>query len=139
MSNTSIVIFFVLAALVTYIVYNFRKMKNTPVVEDNEKIKTLTDQNFEHQIKSGVILVDFWASWCMPCKMMAPVLNEVSEELTGNATVGKLNVEQNQAASSKYGVRNIPTLLLFKNGKEINRFVGVKTKDFLLKEIIKVQ
>jgi thioredoxin 1 len=139
MSNTSIVIFFVLAALVTYFVYNFRKMKNTPVVEDNEKIKTLTDQNFEHQIKSGVILVDFWASWCMPCKMMAPVLNEVSEELTGNATVGKLNVEQNQAASSKYGVRNIPTLLLFKNGKEINRFVGVKTKDFLLKEIIKVQ
>ena len=139
MSNTSIIIFFVLAALVTYFVYNFRKMKNTPVVEDNEKIKKLTDQNFEHQIKSGVILVDFWASWCMPCKMMAPVLNEVSEELTGNATVGKLNVEQNQAASSKYGVRNIPTLLLFKNGIEINRFVGVKTKEFLLKEIIKVQ
>ena len=128
-----------MAALVTYFVYNFRKMKNTPVVEDNEKIKKLTDQNFEHQIKSGVILVDFWASWCMPCKMMAPVLNEVSEELTGNATVGKLNVEQNQAASSKYGVRNIPTLLLFKNGIEINRFVGVKTKEFLLKEIIKVQ
>lgn len=139
MSNTLIVIIFVLITLVTYFVYNFRKMKNTPVVEDNEKIKTLTDQNFEHQIKSGVILVDFWASWCMPCKMMAPVLNEVSEELNGNASVGKLNVEQNRAASTKYGVRNIPTLLLFKNGKEINRFVGVKSKDFLLKEIIKVQ
>ena len=142
MSNTLIVIIFAFSALfglVAYFFFNYRKMKNTPVIADNDKIKTLTDQNFEHQIKDGITLVDFWASWCMPCKMMAPILNEVSEELTGNASVGKLNVEQHRAASAKYGVRNIPTLLLFKNGKEINRFVGVKSKDFLLKEIIKVQ
>ena len=138
----SIIIFvaaFLLVAFLASFFLNYYKMKKTPVVEDNGKIKKLTDQNFEHQIKGGVMLVDFWATWCMPCKMMAPVLNNLSEDLTGNASVGKLDVDQNQAASAKYGVRSIPTLVLFKNGKEINRFVGVKTKDFLLKEIRKVQ
>ena len=138
----SIIIFvaaFLLIAFLASFFLNYYKMKKTPVVEDNGKIKKLSDQNFEHQIKSGIMLVDFWATWCMPCKMMAPVLNDLSEELTGNASVGKLDVDQNRAASAKYGVRSIPTLVLFKNGKEINRFVGVKTKDFLLKEIQKVQ
>jgi len=138
----SIVIFvaaFLLVAFLASLFLNYYKMKKTPVVEDNGKIKKLSDQNFDHQIKSGIILVDFWATWCMPCKMMAPVLNNLSEELTGNAAVGKLDVDQNRAASAKYGVRSIPTMVLFKNGKEINRFVGVKTKDFLLKEIQKVQ
>ena len=138
----SIVIFvgaFLLVAFLASFFLNYYKMKKTPVVEDNGKIKKLSDQNFEHQIKSGIMLVDFWATWCMPCKMMAPVLNDLSEELTGNASVGKLDVDQNRAASAKYAVRSIPTMVLFKNGKEINRFVGVKTKDFLLKEIQKVQ
>jgi thioredoxin 1 len=138
----SIIIFvaaFLLVAFLASFFLNYYKMKKTPVVEDNGKIKKLSDQNFEHQIKSGIMLVDFWATWCMPCKMMAPVLNDLSEELTGNASVGKLDVDQNRAASAKYGVRSIPTMVLFKNGKEINRFVGVKTKDFLLKEIQKVQ
>jgi thioredoxin 1 len=138
----SIIIFvaaFLLVAFLTAFFLNYNKMKKIPVVEDNGKIKKLSDQNFEHQIKNGIMLVDFWATWCMPCKMMAPVLNNLSEELTGNASVGKLDVDQNRAASAKYGVRSIPTLVLFKNGNEINRFVGVKTKDFLLKEIQKVQ
>ena len=138
----SIIIFvaaFLLVAFLASFFLNYYKMKKTPVVEDNGKIKKLSDQNFEHQIKSGIMLVDFWATWCMPCKMMAPVLNNLSEELTGNASVGKLDVDQNRAASAKYGVRSIPTLVLFKNGKEVNRFVGVKTKDFLLKEIQKIQ
>ncbi len=138
----SIIIFiiaFLLIALFATFFLNYRKMKQIPVVEDNGKIKKLSDQNFDHQIKNGITLVDFWATWCMPCKMMAPVLNNLSEELTGNASIGKLDVDQNKAASLKYGVRSIPTLVLFKNGKEINRFVGVKTKDFLLKEIQKVQ
>lgn len=138
----SIVIFIIALIIIAFIAtffLNYKKMKQIPVVEDNGKIKKLSDQNFDHQIKNGITLVDFWATWCMPCKMMAPVLNNLSEELTGNASVGKLDVDQNKAASLKYGVRSIPTLVLFKNGKEINRFVGVKTKDFLLKEIQKVQ
>jgi thioredoxin 1 len=133
------IISFILIVFIASFFMNYLKMKKTPLVEDNGNIKKLSDQNFEHQIKSGITLVDFWATWCMPCKMMAPVLNNLSEELTGNASIGKLDVDQNHAASAKYSVRSIPTLVLFKNGKEINRFVGVKTKDFLLKEIQKVQ
>jgi thioredoxin 1 len=128
----------VIFTFLAYLYFAARKMKNTPMVADSTKIKVLTDKNFNHQIKSGVILVDFWASWCAPCKMMAPVLNEVSEELNGNYYIGKLNVEQYQAISVKYNVRNIPTMILYKNGKEINRFVGIKSKDFLLKEMAKV-
>ena len=111
------------------------KMKNIPVVADNDKILTLTDKNFQHQTKNKLVLVDFWASWCVPCRMMAPVLNEVADELAGNSHVGKVNIEQFQALAQKFQVRSIPTLILFKNGKEIDRFVGIKSKDFLIKQI----
>jgi len=82
-----------------------------------------------------VVLVDFWAEWCAPCKMMAPVLNDVAGDLTGNSHVGKLNIEQYKSIAQQFNVRSIPTLILFKNGKEVKRFVGIKQKDFLLKEI----
>ncbi len=111
------------------------KMKNIPVVADNDKILTLTDKNFQHQTKNKLVLVDFWASWCAPCRMMAPVLNEVADELAGNSHVGKVNIEQFQSLAQKFQVRSIPTIILFKNGKEINRFVGIKSKDFLIKQI----
>lgn len=136
--NTTMVIFgLVIAFIGIYMLYSFRKIKNTPMVADNDKIKILTAQNFQNQIKTGVTLVDFWADWCMPCKMMAPILNSVAEELTDNATVAKLNVQLYESVSKKYGVMGIPTMILFKNGKEIDRFVGVKTKEFLLSQISK--
>jgi thioredoxin 1 len=111
------------------------RMKNLPLFADHEKIITLTDKNFEHQTKNKIVLVDFWASWCAPCRMMAPVLNDIASELSGNAHIGKVNVEQFQSLAQKYKVRGIPTLILFKNGTEINRFVGVKSKDVLLKSL----
>ena len=114
-----------------------RKIKNTPLVADHEKILTLTDKNFQQQTKNRLVLVDFWAEWCAPCRMMAPILNEVAAELDGKAFVGKVNVQKYQNLATNFKVRGIPTLILFKNGKEANRFVGVKTKDFLLKEIEK--
>lgn len=110
------------------------KMKNVPVVADSESILTLTDKNFQHQTKNRLVLVDFWAAWCAPCRMMAPVLNEVANELTGNSHVGKVNIEQYQSLAQKFQVRNIPTLILFKNGVEVNRYVGIKSRDFLLQE-----
>jgi thioredoxin 1 len=113
------------------------KMKNIPVVEDHEKILTLTDKNFQQQTKNRLVLVDFWAAWCAPCRMMAPVLNDVAGELNGSSYVGKVNIEQYQSLAQKYQVRNIPTMILFRDGKEINRIVGVKNKEFLLQQIQK--
>lgn len=127
----------ILAFAVLYLVAR-SKMKNTPVVEDNDDIIKLTDKNFDHQTKNRVVLVDFWADWCMPCRMMAPVLNDLAGDLNGNAYVGKVDVEQNRELAQKHNIRNIPTMVLFKNGKEVNRFVGVKTKDFLMSQIQKV-
>jgi thioredoxin 1 len=137
-------IFFIVLGVILVVVFGYgfyttQKMRKAPDVPNSAKIKTLSDKTFAQQIKSGVVLVDFWASWCMPCKMMAPILNDVAEHATGNVTIAKLNVEQNQSTATKYKVRSIPTIILFKDGKEMNRIVGVKQKDYLLKEIAKVQ
>ena len=135
MQNTLITItVFIIVIAALYLLARAR-MKNIPVVADSDKILTLTDKNFLHQTKNKLVLVDFWASWCAPCRMMAPVLNEVADELQGNSQVGKVNIEQFQSLAQKFQVRSIPTLILFKNGKEINRFVGIKSKDFLLNQI----
>lgn len=135
---TLLIIALVLVAFFIVIKVAKAKMKNTPMVDDHQNILTLTDKNFQAQTKNKIVLVDFWASWCAPCRMMAPILNEVADELDGNKRVGKVNIEQFQGMAQQFKVRNIPTLVLFKNGKEVNRFVGIKTKDFLLKEIAKV-
>jgi len=135
MQTALIIIAVVIAAFVLLVLKARSTMKNIPVVEDHKKILTLTDKNFQQVSKNKVILVDFWAAWCAPCKMMAPVLNDVADELTGNSHVGKVNIEQFQSLAQKYQVRSIPTFILFKNGKEIDRFVGMKTKDFLVKQI----
>jgi thioredoxin 1 len=139
MTTTIIVTIILFAGFGTYMYFTYRRIKNTPEVETHSLIKELNDNNFAALVKNGVTLVDFWASWCMPCKMMAPILNEVADELGGSAQIAKLDVETNRASSAKYGVRNIPTMVLFQNGKEINRFVGVKTKSFLINEINKVK
>jgi thioredoxin 1 len=115
------------------------KMKNIPLVDDNIHILTLTDKNFQQQTKNRLVLVDFWASWCAPCRMMAPILNDVADELTGNSHVGKVNIEQYQILAQKFQVRNIPTLILLKNGREVNRFLGIKNKEFLLRQINKIK
>ena len=112
-----------------------RQMKKIPSVADHEKILTLTDKNFQTQTKNKLVLVDFWASWCAPCRMMAPVLNETAAELDGNTRIGKVNIEEFQSLAQKFRIRNIPTMVLFKNGVEVARFSGVKNKDFLLKQI----
>jgi thioredoxin 1 len=114
-------------------------IKKTPMVADNEKVLTLTDKNFQQQTNNKVVLVDFWASWCAPCRMMAPVLNDVASELKGNLHVGKVDIQQYQSLAQKFKVRNIPTLVLLKNGVEVNRFVGIKNKEFLLNQINKIR
>jgi thioredoxin 1 len=134
--NTTLIITIIFIVTLIFLVSRARaRMKNTPLVADHERILTLTDKNFQHQMKNKVVLVDFWAAWCAPCRMMAPVLNEIAGELAGNSHVGKVNIEQFQSLARKYRIRSIPTMILFKNGVEVNRFVGVKTKDFLMNKI----
>jgi len=137
MQTTLIVIGVLITAFIIFRYITMAKMKNTPMVADHAKVLTLTDKNFQQQTKNKVVLVDFWATWCAPCRMMAPVLNDVASELSGNSHVGKVNIEQFQSLAQKFKVRSIPTLILFKNGTEINRFVGIKSKDFLLQQIQK--
>ena len=139
MSTALMIIGILVMLFVGYSFYTIRKVKNMKEVPQSKKIVTLTKANFDHQVKNGVILIDFWAAWCMPCKMLAPVINEVAEGVNEAAKIGKLNVEEQKEIASRFSVRSIPTLILLKNGKEVNRFVGVKTKDFLLKQIQQVQ
>lgn len=94
-------------------------------------LKTLNIQNFDSQINSGTTLVDFYADWCGPCKMIAPIINEIANERT-DITVGKVNVDNDPQIAIKYGVQSIPTLIVFKNGIETSRVVGLRAKEDIL-------
>jgi thioredoxin 1 len=138
--QTALIISAILIAVFTGLFLIARaRIRNIPLVDDHERILTLTDSNFQHQTKNRIVLVDFWAAWCAPCRMMAPVLNEVASELKGNSLVGKVDIEKYQVLAHKYQVRNIPTMILFKNGREFDRFVGIKSKDFLIDKILKAR
>jgi thioredoxin 1 len=92
---------------------------------------TFTDQNFEQEVLKSdkPVVVDFWAVWCAPCRLVAPTMDAIAEEYLGRAKVGKLNVDENQVVTSRYNIRGIPTLLVFKNGQVQEQIVGVTSKN----------
>jgi len=100
----------------------------------------LTDSNFEETVvKSGKpALVDFWAEWCGPCRMITPFVKEISVEFEGKAVVGKVDVDNNNGTAVKYGIRNIPTVLFFKNGVVVDKQVGATTKKVLVEKLQKL-
>jgi len=99
----------------------------------SEKITYVTDDTFEGEVISseGTVLVDYWADWCGPCKMIAPILDEIAEEYDGKLKVAKLNIDENPNTPPKYGIRGIPTLMLFKNGNVEATKVGAVSKSQL--------
>ena len=106
------------------------KKNESPVVKLNK-------DNFDKTIKSGLVLVDFWAPWCGPCRKQGPIIDELAKEVGKTAIIGKANVDDNQQHAKKYKVSSIPTLIIFKDGKEVERLVGLQEKDVLLKALKK--
>ncbi|TFB24970.1 thioredoxin [Filobacillus milosensis] len=94
-------------------------------------IVNASDQTFNEEVSDGLVLVDFWAAWCGPCKMIAPVLEELDGEMNDQVKIVKLDVDENQETAQKYGVMSIPTLILFKDGEKVDQAMGFQPKDAL--------
>jgi thioredoxin 1 len=105
----------------------------------SERVTEVSDSSFEVDVLQSdrPVLVDFWAAWCAPCRMLAPTVDAVAEKYAENARVVKLNVDENPAVSQRYGIKGIPTLILFKAGKEEERVVGATSKDAISRMIDK--
>jgi thioredoxin 1 len=95
----------------------------------NSLVKHFTDNEFDSEIKKGVTLVDFHASWCGPCRTLTPVLEQVAKDVKGKATIGKIDIDSEQKTATHFQISSVPTMILFKNGKEMGRLVGLRTAD----------
>jgi len=93
------------------------------------KYVELNNSNFDATVAEGVTMVDFWAPWCGPCRMIAPVVEELAEDFDGTATIAKVNTDEQQEISVKYGIRSIPSILFFKDGEVVDQMVGAASKD----------
>jgi thioredoxin 1 len=133
---TTTIIISVLVIIIALYIYKVNKIRKTPMADNHERIIELDEKNFDATINNKIILVDFWAAWCMPCKMLTPVLNELAEELPKDKYIGKVDVEKYPGLSNRFKIRGIPTMILFKNGKEVERIVGLKTKATLKAKIM---
>jgi thioredoxin 1 len=105
----------------------------------SERVKEVTDKSFESEVRQAKkpVLVDFWAQWCGPCRMLAPTIEAIAEEHSDAVSVVKLNVDENPTTAAVYGIKGIPTLIFFSDGNEVERIVGVVSKDAIVRTIAK--
>jgi|GEM_PF-491147 len=116
------------------LIENGRQLKYNKM-RDTSKTLHLSSQTFHQAISNGISLVDFWADWCSPCLMQGPILDDVAKEIGSKAIIGKINVDDNQSIATEYGIRSIPTMILYKDGKIVKQFVGVQQKQTLVAAI----
>jgi len=136
MSYWLIPVLIIVALLVVSFYKRYKMIKNIDSnAADSVNLIILKDATFKNQINSGVTLIDFWAPWCMPCKIQGPIVSEVADELKDKAAICKLNIDENKKIAGELGIRSIPTIIIFKNGKIANQLVGVKSKSALLKAV----
>jgi len=132
MKKTIIAKLVIILALVAFSGKTYSQKVEKPA---EEKVKIITDQEFDKTIKKGITLIDFWATWCGPCRRQAPIVEEIANEVSKKIKIGKLDIDKNKIAASTYSVRNIPTLIIFKDGKEVKRLVGLQDKQTILNEL----
>ena len=102
----------------------------------SDKVKTFTDSNFDAETKTGVVLVDFWAEWCGPCRRIAPIVDQLASDYEGRATIGKMNVDENpNIPTGRFQVRGIPTLIVLKNGQLVDQIVGLVPKEEIVRKL----
>ena len=136
MSYWLIPVILIVALLVVSFYKRYKMIKNMDSnAVDSANLIILNDAGFKKQIKAGVTLIDFWAPWCMPCKIQGPIVSEVADEVDGRAAICKLNIDENKRTATELGIRSIPTILIFKDGKIVNKLVGVKSKSVLIKSV----
>ncbi len=114
---------------------NFIAIPTIKAQSEKGKVIELSEKDFDKTIKSGLYLVDFYADWCRPCKMMQPILNEVATSYSDKITIAKINTDKNKNLSKTYRITGIPCMIIFKDGKEISRIVGYNEKEALVKKI----
>ncbi|MCF6170851.1 MAG: thioredoxin [Bacteroidales bacterium] len=124
-----------LVLLIAAFIKRYRMIKNLSDAKDSEKLILLSDASFRKVTGKGVSLVDFWAPWCTPCKIQGPIVSELAEEMGDKANICKLNVDKERKTAASLKIRSIPTIIIFKDGKPVKQFVGVKTKSVLLKAL----
>jgi thioredoxin 1 len=101
----------------------------------SDKVKTFTDSNFDEEVKTGVVLIDFWAEWCGPCRRLASTVDALATEYDGRATVAKMNVDENPNVPGRFMIRGIPTMLIFKNGELADQIVGLAAKEEIARKL----
>jgi thioredoxin 1 len=123
------------AVIIGYIIFRFIKVNRDMNKPQSENLKVLSDDNFKEVTGKGVSLVDFHADWCGPCKVQGPIVNELADEINDKANICKLDIDKNQKTAQMLGIQSIPTLIVFLDGKPVQKLVGVKPKRQLLKTL----
>ena len=118
---------------------NISGQKSVKTQNSRDNVLILTDQNFAKTIKSGIVLVDFYATWCGPCKIFAPRLEEIALEMGKKVVAGKMDTDRNQVTSLKYNIKYLPTIIIFKDGTEVKRFIGLQEKETIVDAINELQ